>query len=463
MSLGNKIYEHRKKIGMSQEELGFKLNVTRQSVSLWENDQAQPSIDNLKKLAEIFNVSIDELCGSTIISTKENNDDNSEPLVKASVVYTEDLYQKMYRLYYKKRFVVIIIAIIISILFLLDIILSNSNKEFIIIPLLFIIIFVSALLGIHKQIYKQVQSGINLNPNLNVNYLFYSDHFILESTSDNSRATYNKRYDQIKTRFQDENYIYLLFDVFFTIIDKRTCNQKIDLLLQLLYLKKEDNINKKVKKLLMIFFILSIVSIFIALMVVAISISLSPLPEFPLVMVEHMWKFFLVIPLPITSVILGVVYYKKGYKCKKNIIAGVIMTFILCIYGSFSSVFASKISHNPCYIDDISNMINFNIPTDGYVSVYKDYNHTGGILAMVKIEKNGDLFLLAIEKNKNWKEDSSFIPSNTIDLYLFTLTSNYDYFMVYNTRTNDYNLNFDNNIIYFAYDVETNVLLIYSY
>ena len=58
MDRGSKILGYRKKAGLSQEELGYKLNVTRQSVSLWETNQAQPSLENLIALSKIFNIFI---------------------------------------------------------------------------------------------------------------------------------------------------------------------------------------------------------------------------------------------------------------------------------------------------------------------------------------------------------------------------------------------------------------------
>ncbi len=48
---------------MSQVELAQALHVTKQSVSNWENDNIQPSIDMLVKIAEVFSVSTDYLLG----------------------------------------------------------------------------------------------------------------------------------------------------------------------------------------------------------------------------------------------------------------------------------------------------------------------------------------------------------------------------------------------------------------
>ncbi len=59
--LGNKIYDCRKKNGLSQEALAEKLNVARQTISNWETGETAPNPDQLKLLSEVFNISIDEL------------------------------------------------------------------------------------------------------------------------------------------------------------------------------------------------------------------------------------------------------------------------------------------------------------------------------------------------------------------------------------------------------------------
>lgn len=61
MTVGEKIQYYRKKIGLSQEELGQKMLLSRQTISLWEMDKTLPTVDNLLRLKEIFSVSIDEL------------------------------------------------------------------------------------------------------------------------------------------------------------------------------------------------------------------------------------------------------------------------------------------------------------------------------------------------------------------------------------------------------------------
>ena len=63
--LNQKIYEVRISFGWTQVQLAQKLGVTKQTVSNWENDNIQPSIDMLVKLSNVLNVSTDYLLGLT--------------------------------------------------------------------------------------------------------------------------------------------------------------------------------------------------------------------------------------------------------------------------------------------------------------------------------------------------------------------------------------------------------------
>lgn len=59
--LSEKLREVRLSRGMSQVELAKQLGVTKQSVSNWENDNIQPSVDMLVKIAQCLSVSTDYL------------------------------------------------------------------------------------------------------------------------------------------------------------------------------------------------------------------------------------------------------------------------------------------------------------------------------------------------------------------------------------------------------------------
>ena len=61
--LGTRIKELRKEFGLSQVELAMRMEVTKQTISNWENGNIQPSVDMLVGLANVFNVTTDYLLG----------------------------------------------------------------------------------------------------------------------------------------------------------------------------------------------------------------------------------------------------------------------------------------------------------------------------------------------------------------------------------------------------------------
>ena len=76
MQLGEKISYLRSNAGLSQEELAEKVNVSRQSVSKWEMNQALPQIDKVLMLCELFDISTDELLHDKIEVNKRSNFQN---------------------------------------------------------------------------------------------------------------------------------------------------------------------------------------------------------------------------------------------------------------------------------------------------------------------------------------------------------------------------------------------------
>lgn len=63
MMFGSMITYYRKKMGITQEQLAQKLEVTNQAVSKWETDQCCPDTMLLPKLADVFEITIDQLFG----------------------------------------------------------------------------------------------------------------------------------------------------------------------------------------------------------------------------------------------------------------------------------------------------------------------------------------------------------------------------------------------------------------
>ena len=61
MSLGNHLFQARKKTVFSQELVAEKLGVSRQTISKWETDETLPDIRQSKRMAILYNISLDEL------------------------------------------------------------------------------------------------------------------------------------------------------------------------------------------------------------------------------------------------------------------------------------------------------------------------------------------------------------------------------------------------------------------
>ena len=63
MTLGKKLAVCRREFGITQQQLGDLLAVSAQAVSKWENDQAEPDLQTLRRLCIIYKIKMDDLFG----------------------------------------------------------------------------------------------------------------------------------------------------------------------------------------------------------------------------------------------------------------------------------------------------------------------------------------------------------------------------------------------------------------
>lgn len=141
MILADKIIEHRKKKGWSQEDLADKLDVSRQSVSKWESAQSQPDLNKIIKMSELFNVSTDYLLkNNEQTSQSETLNNNNTSTIK----YLSDNKADEYLINYEKSSKRIALGTSLSIISLSLIALINANiSSSIIITLLVIALILS--------------------------------------------------------------------------------------------------------------------------------------------------------------------------------------------------------------------------------------------------------------------------------------------------------------------------------
>lgn len=84
MTLGQKIFDLRKRNGWSQEELAEKCEVSRQSVSKWESGQSVPDLDKILMLSDIFQVSTDYLLKEGLKNIRMEPEDREESSPEAA-------------------------------------------------------------------------------------------------------------------------------------------------------------------------------------------------------------------------------------------------------------------------------------------------------------------------------------------------------------------------------------------
>ena len=73
MTLGENLRLLRREKGLSQEQVAQTLFVARQTISKWENGQAEPGVESLKALAKLYGVSLDRLVGAESSSVPESH------------------------------------------------------------------------------------------------------------------------------------------------------------------------------------------------------------------------------------------------------------------------------------------------------------------------------------------------------------------------------------------------------
>lgn len=89
----NKIQDLRKKHNLSQEELAEKIGVARQTISKWELGETSPDLKQAKKIADIFNVNLDELTSNDKIindsykSKSQKSNFNFGNIIKLFFIY----------------------------------------------------------------------------------------------------------------------------------------------------------------------------------------------------------------------------------------------------------------------------------------------------------------------------------------------------------------------------------------
>ena len=170
------------------------------------------------------------------------------------------------------------------------------------------------------------------------------------------------------------------------------------------------------------------------------------------------------LPVPLLSIVVGILLNKIKIRNKKNIICGVIIGFIMLIYGFFPTIFGN-VSNN---IDSLEAQLGFEFPKTVGMNYNISSDISGGKLTLTTMsfeESTANDFEEFMQDDHRWikgsnKDFTSIIPENLVSFPS-------DYFLLYNTTTSEFGKIPENDgqhqFIYVAYSSEFNVAYICEY
>jgi len=207
MDYGMKIYELRKKKSLSQEEVANKLGVSRQSISLWETNQAFPSMENLIAIAKLFNTSLDVLVGVKDFS-KISKQNEETPLV--SIDYEEDkhvVYRRDYIYLNSKADIIMFFLSFLFFTFALILFISALNMEIQIAKITLIIGFINIIIGLSIYTFYIYINVLKKTENHNkIHIEFHNEHIVYDCTYCNNKII---PYEMIDYYIEKKDYIIL--------------------------------------------------------------------------------------------------------------------------------------------------------------------------------------------------------------------------------------------------------------
>jgi len=438
MTIGENIQFYRKKLGMSQETLGQKLLVSRQTISLWENDQTMPSIDNLIRLKEIFGVSVDK-----ILSCDEDLQKNTViPSEIYRFKYSGNELSEVQRFFVRDLIIRLITFAAINLTLLFFLFLSDAQE--IAIGVIIGILFFGGFLHVkgiiaYKKTWKNSKSIMVENC---YEYQVYNEYIRIIINRNNETVNNLKiNFNDIEKIQDTGKYLLIIISERFYILSKADLPETSAFYSFKSFSREKPSRNKYfylLNTLSVLLVIASILSIFFAMFLIT-DVPADNGSSF------NTWMFYLFTPIPIASIVLGFILKSKGYKYKKNVIVGIIMTVLLCLYGSFYFVFEGFYDHSDEPIIRAEQFLDIDIPeyekintidmTDGTQSNSKEHTY---YKSDVYFDENYiESFESQIANDDRWL---SSIPSKLIGIASeFGFLTSSDFSLIYNVDSKEYN------------------------
>ena len=335
MTIGQKLHQCRTEAGLSQEEVAGKLLVSRQTISLWETDQTLPTIDNLIRLKELFGISVDEL----LTGEERKADEQPSAEIIESFTYApskDDLKQVSRRV---KRNDLLRYLLLLPMLFMWVVLIYVDAPD-VLTAFIFGIWFVALAVCVSRSIRLRKQlrrSAANAASTAYKYELTDNGLYIGAETNGVERNRYCLEQGEMKCSELDEVFELDTKHGIFAVGREALCAAPRILSFIKSPSPSEKALSKKSKKAVKTASILLLVNACLSFPLTALCIGLSEANYIPPIV---LW----LIPLaPLACLLFGIIFLKRGYAVKRNIIIGAIfftITLIFCLL--FTAHFKTK-------------------------------------------------------------------------------------------------------------------------
>ncbi len=472
MNIGENIQNFRKKLGLNQEELAQKIPVSRQTVSQWENGQTVPSIDNLIILKEIFGVSVDEILGVDCAEPEKEEGSASEPVPREK--YTAQFSkEELKAIYHKETADYFIRPSVFCLLLAVPTFLFYFSSDAENLPITFgglLLIFGFVLILMLRRFLafrKSWQSSLLRISQSTYVYKIFDDYLTFDIYR-NDKKFFSREASLTDIDFITDlgKWISIQLGGQAFLVRK---SELIDNSFFLTYIfRKKSNFSykpfsRKWETVSRFLLLCSFISFF------ALPAIVYNLTDFS---VEDSWIYFLLLPVAFASIIFGILMKKKGYNYNKNIIAGIIMSIVVIIFGSFSFVFGSSSAPTETFriitgtdLPEASSVKTINRTNEP--SVLRGYVTYEYIITFDEAEATE--FENYLTTDSRWMtslpDEILGITAGLTEIYMRDM--DFDYVIVHNSSTGQFNKlpvkNGLNSCFNALYDLESNTLRILEY
>lgn len=379
--------------------------------------------------------------------------------LEGEVSYDEKYLLKTNTSLMKQALLPFIISAVICLLAIVFISASSVNKLFIIIPVCIIIFLVILVIIYFYSIKTAVKDSLTTKPNSKLIYRFSYDNFSGELISDTSKFSFEKKYDEIKRMLTDKDNIYIFFYDVVIALEKKNVSPHQEAILKTLIKSNKISVTKDgIYYSLIILFVLSLLTPFIGIILISLMVASSPIPEFPYLTLKYIYIFFFLLIIPALSIILGIIL-RKRYRCKKNLIGGIIMFIITFIFASMSFSPEAAIKTDFKYVDEVSEIVHLDFPKEGYCD-YLVIDGNENFRMMVRFSDPSEV-MKVINASSFTKQLEPVIYMNLPVYYQLTI-KDYDYYLVYDADNRLYNESIDGESYVLCYKETTNLLYCFS-